>query len=441
MKANIKFRNLILSKDLYLESRVQYKRSILTGLASLLMASIGLYYCSLNVITGGNLNFLIYLFLFLIALLAFYVNRVGKQIFASTIILSTSFVIVFYFSSVESSKTGVYLFYINNTLAAFALLGYEKRKLALLYSILSIIAFQLAYIDVFNLYDYDLLSDEFVRTFFKVNFVSSMLATTLIVYFLMNVNYHSENVLKESENKLREKNDMLRKANDELDRFVYSTSHDLKAPLSSILGLVNIAEKSKDLQETSQYLQMMKERISTMDGFIKDITDYSRNNRAGISTEQIALLDLVEEVLNEYSYLEGMTEIQTKFDIPPDLIISSDRTRLKIIISNLINNSIKYRDNNRNPLIEVTANKEADKIILKIRDNGQGIKAEQLPKIFDMFYRASENSKGSGLGLYIVKEAVEKLGAKISVSSDYGKGTSFSIEIPNKPRLPISQIS
>jgi signal transduction histidine kinase len=438
MKANIKLRDLILSKNIYLETWSQYKRSILTGLVIMLAASIGLYYSVLNVLTGINIYLLFYVSLFLISTLSFYLNRIGKQILASGLILTITYIIVFYFSSLESTKTGVYLYYLTSSIGAFALLGYEKRKLAILYCIANLIAFQLAYLDVFQLYDENILTDEFTRTFFTVNFISSMLASVLIVYFLMNINFHSEKSLKESENTLRDKNQMLRKANDELDRFVYSTSHDLKAPLSSILGLVNIAEKSTDREELAQYLDMMKDRIHTMDGFIRDITDYSRNNRVGISTEKILLKEFIDEIIQEHSFAEGITDIVAVVEIANDLKINTDKSRLKIIINNLINNSIKYRHPHRNLLISVSALPGIDAISIQISDNGQGIKSEHHTKIFDMFYRASENSKGSGLGLYIVKEAIVKLGGKIEVNSDYGIGTSFAIEIPNKPPLPVS---
>jgi len=438
MKANIKLRDLILSKNIYLETRSQYKRSILTGLAIMLAACIGLYYSVLNILTGINIYLLFYISLFLISVLSFYINRIGKQILASGLILAYTYIIVFYFSSLESTKTGVYLYYLTSSISAFALLGYEKRKLAILYCIANLIAFQLAHLDVFQLYDENILTEEFTRNYFTVNFISSMLASVLIVYFLMNINFHSEKSLKESENTLRDKNEMLRKANDELDRFVYSTSHDLKAPLSSILGLVNIAEKSKDREELAQYLNMMKDRIHTMDGFISDITDYSRNNRVGISTETINLKELIDEIINHHSFAEGITDVQAVVDIAPDLNISTDKSRMKIVINNLINNSIKYRHQQRKLLISISSSSIKDNVFIQISDNGQGIKSEHLPKIFDMFYRASENSKGSGLGLYIVKEAIDKLGGKIEVNSDYGIGTSFTIEIPNKPPLPVS---
>ena len=430
MKADFKLRGLILSKNIYLETRSAYKRSILTGLTMMLAACIGIYYSVLDILTGISIFLYVYLALIFISVLAFYLNRIGKQILASGLILTVTFVLVFYFSSLESTKTGVYLYYITSSIGAFALLGYEKRKLAILYCIANLIAFQLAYIDVFHIYDETLLTENSENTYFTINFISSNFASILIIYFLMNINFHSEKYLKESENTLRDKNQMLRKANDELDRFVYSTSHDLKAPLSSVLGLINLSEKIEDRNELLKYFEMMKGRIATMENFINDITDYSRNSRLEVKVEPIKLFDLVHEIFSNHSFFDGVKEINPSINIDKDLTIRTDIERLKIILNNLINNSIKYRNLQTENLIRLSAEIKGDDAFISIEDNGIGIEEAHIEKIFDMFYRASELSKGSGLGLYIVKETIDKLGGKISVKSNLGQGTSFTVQLP-----------
>jgi signal transduction histidine kinase len=108
-----------------------------------------------------------------------------------------------------------------------------------------------------------------------------------------------------------------------------------------------------------------------------------------------------------------------------------DKTRLRIILSNLINNSIKYQDvrkSHRSITIGIRSSSNEHSIC--VRDNGIGIATEHLAKVFDMFYRASENSSGSGLGLFITQEAVEKIGGTITVESKIGEGTSFTVKLP-----------
>ena len=113
-------------------------------------------------------------------------------------------------------------------------------------------------------------------------------------------------------------------------------------------------------------------------------------------------------------------------------IISSDPERLQTIISNLISNAIKYHDYSQHePVIKVTMDKTSDGVLLNISDNGKGIDEKYLPKIFNMFYRANTESKGSGLGLYLTKDALDHIDSKIEVTSVVGVGTSFKIYLKN----------
>jgi PAS domain S-box-containing protein len=236
---------------------------------------------------------------------------------------------------------------------------------------------------------------------------------------------------KNAEEKILLQNELLAKTNSELDRFVYSTSHDLRAPLSSMLGLITIAERTEDPEEVVTCLKMMKARIVTLEVFIKEIIDYSRNSRLGIKQETVRLYPLVQEIVENLRFTEGAENIFVRYNISPDLNIVTDEARLKVIINNLIGNSIKYSDiSKENPFISIDASKNEERVLIMIEDNGIGIDQVHQPKIFDMFYRASEKSDGSGLGLYIVKETIEKLSGKVEVDSARGKGTTFLIHLP-----------
>jgi len=239
---------------------------------------------------------------------------------------------------------------------------------------------------------------------------------------------------KMAEQQIRLQNDLLAKANEELDRCVYSASHDLRAPLSSLMGLISVAEKTGNTEEIMLCLDMMKKRVLTMENFIREITDYSRNSRLGIDLKEVNVRKLVQGIVESLRFTNGAERIKVNLNVLPELEFLTDANRLKVIVNNLVANAIKYHDHAKeDPFIEVTAKQDVDQYILSVKDNGTGIGCEHQEKIFNMFYRASEKSEGSGLGLYIVKETLTKLTGKITVQSQRGEGSTFVISLPLHP--------
>ena len=237
---------------------------------------------------------------------------------------------------------------------------------------------------------------------------------------------------KKAEEEIRKKNVQLAKTNEELDRFVYSASHDMRAPLSSLLGLIHLSEKTNQPEELHLYLSMMKERIKTMEGFIREVTDYSRNTRLDITPSEIILKPLLREIANALAYSVENKKVRLLWHVPADLIMTTDASRLKVVLNNLISNAYKYHDQKKSErFIKISAGRMDGKTWIHIEDNGIGIAPEHQHRIFDMFYRASETSEGSGLGLYIVKETLQKLGGTISVSSEPEQGATFSFSVPD----------
>jgi signal transduction histidine kinase len=263
---------------------------------------------------------------------------------------------------------------------------------------------------------------------FVFNYFISLTISVLIVYFQMNLNKASEDDLIQKEIFASQKNSELQKVNEELDRFVYSVSHDLRSPLSSILGLINIARLTEDRHELNEILSMIKGRVNSQDHFIREIIDYSRNARTETTIEPINLYQLIDEVILSLKYHSEADRIEFRNLVPPNLIIHSDHIRLRVIISNLVGNSIKYHDYYKaKPFIEVRADPEG---AISVEDNGSGMSVHHQEKIFQMFYRGSDKSTGSGLGLFITREAVTKLGGQISVKSTHGEGSVFRVVIP-----------
>jgi signal transduction histidine kinase len=235
------------------------------------------------------------------------------------------------------------------------------------------------------------------------------------------------------EKKLSEQNQELEQTNQELDRFVYSVSHDLSAPLKSILGLVNIGRLTKDSDDQLSYFAKIESSVRKLEVFINEVLDYSKNKRLDTVQEQFKLKDLCTEILDNLKYIEEFRNVKIDLNGLADQEITNDKTRLKIILNNILTNAVKYQKRipGHQHLVKVSSLQKSNKFLIDIEDNGEGIHPDVQAKIFNMFFRGHHRSNGSGLGLYIAKEAAEKIGGNISVRSEYGKGATFTLELNN----------
>jgi len=228
------------------------------------------------------------------------------------------------------------------------------------------------------------------------------------------------------------KNEELKKINSELDNFVYSISHDLRSPLLSIKGILNLVFKTSDLDEKSSgLLRTAENSVNRLDETIQEILDYSRNSRLGISNELVDLHKMVTDICTDLKYAVPRNFI-FKYALSEDTFsVNTDRSRLNTVLKNIIGNSVKYlRKDIDNPNVEIESRFEGDNLVISIKDNGEGIATDNLPKVFDMFYRASKSSSGSGLGLYICKEIIQKMQGQIHLDSVFQNGTTVNIRIP-----------
>ena len=240
--------------------------------------------------------------------------------------------------------------------------------------------------------------------------------------------------LKQAKVALEESNRELRSTNSALDQFVYTASHDLKAPLGSISGLLKIFRMDKDESRREQYIDKIEQSVTKLENFISDIVAYSRNSRQELKLEEIDLRQIIQDLIEELRYMPNADRVEIEQKAQGPIALYTDKSRLEAILKNLLSNAIAYADLDKDQpkvVIEVQEARQYLKII--VSDNGLGIEKEHLHKIFDMFYRASEGGDGSGIGLFIVKEAIDKIGGQIQVESTPQEGTSFYISIPVKP--------
>jgi hypothetical protein len=238
------------------------------------------------------------------------------------------------------------------------------------------------------------------------------------------INLHDITGRKQAEEKLQ-------KANNELDQFIYKTSHDLRAPLLSALGLVELAEKDPE-KDHHDYLRMIKMSLNKLDNFIEDINSFYRNEKLAIRNERINFDDIVKGELGQLTNFYNADHVKVNYNLNRISDLYSDSMRIRTILTNVISNALKYSDKVKDEsFININIQVTPDECLMKIEDNGIGIRQQYMGNIFDIFYRADENAKGSGLGLYIVKDTIDKLGGHVQVFSEYGKGTTFTISVPN----------
>jgi signal transduction histidine kinase len=205
----------------------------------------------------------------------------------------------------------------------------------------------------------------------------------------------------------------------------------MRAPLTSLLGLIEVMKLEKG-DNYMDRLNMMQDVVQRLDEFIRDIVDYSYNTHSEPRQEDVDLESIIAESFRSIQHLPYCNRIKTQIDVRQCVPFRSDPRRIKVILGNLLSNAVKYQNlREPEPFINVSVVVDEKVGTIEVSDNGVGIGDSHQDKIFKMFYVASDQSGGSGLGLYIVRETVNKFGGAISFTSTLGKGTKFKVEIPN----------
>lgn len=241
-----------------------------------------------------------------------------------------------------------------------------------------------------------------------------------------------EKLKKEAEVVLKTRNEELQKVNMELDNFVYSVSHNLRGPLMSVVGLLNLAKILNKDNEMDGLHGMMRSSLSKLDDTLKDIVEYSQNSRNDITRDKIDWSSLLESSFAGVEYLCPSGQLIRSQTLQTEVVFFTDIKRLEVIFNNLLENAVRYRTKTGTLQISVDVRTSDESAVIILKDNGIGIGKDILPDIYTMFYRGTEESQGSGLGLYIVKEIVDKLKGAITITSAAGEGTTVTLTIPNK---------
>lgn len=236
---------------------------------------------------------------------------------------------------------------------------------------------------------------------------------------------------------IKKREQALIESNQHLDQVFYKTTHDLKAPLRSVLGLIRLAENASDEQRL-EYITLIKRSLLKLDVYLDEINDFFKGERLEIKREKIELKDLISEEIDNLRGFHETERIDIALAVNQQVDFYSDVFRVKTIVTNLISNAMKYADFSKAaPRISVEVEVNALLCTVRIQDNGIGIEPQYQTKIFDRFFRATGQSYGNGIGLFIVKDTVQRLNGSINVSSMKDVGTTFTVEIPNQPSKTI----
>lgn len=381
---------------------------------------------------GNSYQSLLNLILAVHYLLVFLFNRAGIHLFAKIFLFFITILHVFLSASTFGYAGNLHFIYIPVIFATILTFDKTEAKSVIFLFSMILLAFLVLILTDFSLFLSPQVTFAQQRAISWISIYLGIVGSIVVSYFYIDRFTKQTHLVKKANELLQTKFDELQKLNTELDRFVYSISHDLKAPISSVLGLVYLGKRASDLAEAHQYFDLQDKSLRKLNGFIADIMDYSRNNRTEL---QLQAIDFEGEIAN---MLEMQADHRPEHQVKSSFVVSqatpfiNDRHRLLVVLNNLVSNAFRYYNPYQpHSWVKVVVEVAPKESTIVISDNGIGIGREHLPRIFDMFYRATDRATGSGLGLYIVKEVINKLGGTIQVESVEGHGTTFTITIPN----------
>ncbi|HET8859675.1 HAMP domain-containing sensor histidine kinase [Marivirga sp.] len=367
-----------------------------------------------------------------IFIITFLVNEKRFHLCAKFIFVVCGTGYIFVYAALIPKSIGAYLVFFPIIALVFLIFSNEERH----YKYFSV-AYVLILLFILEITNYQPFGEMNVTqgksegSSFYVNMLISVFGMVFSMYNMDIINKKIDEVRLATLKELEQKNNELELANDELDHFVYSASHDLKAPLLSILGLINIAKYEVKENSILEYFLRIENRVQRLTQFIKEVIEISKNTRTEVKVEAVDLKELLDNIIENNNYIEGVKNIHFKKDINLNVPIPTDKSRLEVILNNLISNAIKYMDKNkRQKKIIIVASETTTHFEISIKDNGIGIPKDQQHRVFDMFYRGAQSREGSGLGLYIVQNMVFKFGGNINFHSEEGEGTVFTISLP-----------
>ncbi len=236
--------------------------------------------------------------------------------------------------------------------------------------------------------------------------------------------------LANSKKKIVEQNDSLQAINAGLDKFVFNLTHDLRSPLVSLVGLIDVIVEETDVEQIKTYTLLMKDSLVKQDLFINEMMAFIKSKDLGFIKKECSLAVIVDNVITQNHYRNDGKKIQFYKEVELNNI-DGDALKLQVVLNNLVSNSIKYSDAKKeSQWVKVKTYQLKNDAVIEVEDNGLGIRQKDQERIFDKFYLSGNNKRSSGIGLYLVKDAVTQMSGRIEVNSELGLYSKFIISIP-----------
>jgi signal transduction histidine kinase len=262
-------------------------------------------------------------------------------------------------------------------------------------------------------------------------FVADVIITLVIIISSLSYAWVMIHNLNKSNAKIVEQNDHLQVINAGLDKFVFNITHDLRSPLVALIGLIDLIDEETDQAQIKVYMLMMKESLEKQDNFINEMLTFIKSKHTGLVKKECQLELIIDNVIAQNHNRNGGRAIQFIKEIKLNEI-HSDSLKLQVILNNLVSNSIKYADPKKDSQwVKIATYQNNGSAVIEVEDNGLGIRPQDKERIFDKFYLYGANKRSSGLGLYLVKDAVTQMEGRIEVRSEIGKFSCFTITIPS----------
>ncbi len=427
------------------ESIFKNKRNILFSQITFFSSATSVFYFGVLAFSGDFRVSILGLMMAAVLLSAYFLNEAGHHRISKVLALTLGNLAFLVYSIVAPASVAMFVFFFPLITASVLIFNRSENWLRITFSLASIgsivMALSLRFWGV-RVPEFEVARPEFV---FMLNVGLSILMTAGFVYLMMRLNEDVEAKLRRLAEEVKQKNADLQRTNEQLDRFVYSASHDIKLPVIAIKGLANLA-RAEGADETSlTYFKRIENQADKLGAFLLEMLEYTRNGKTGLRLEKVNLTQLVDDVIEGLSHLENAQRVEFKKFIRIEGEVMIDRIRFMVILNNLISNAIKFHNYNlENPWIKIMISRVDTNIQVLVADNGLGIHDKFRDKVFEMFFRApslssleteepgliSASPLGTGLGLYIVKETVEKMNGRIMLSSTEGEGACFRIDLP-----------
>lgn len=309
----------------------------------------------------------------------------------------------------------------------------EARFFVVAYSIqfLSFLIFTLAYIDVLQ---------TSALVFYSINIacaieiiVFSLALAGKVKGFIIERDKLKDKANKVLEEKVKERTLELEERNKQLDVFVYKASHDIRGPLNSIIGLTNLALQEEESSKATEYFQYINTTSIRLSKMVEDLLSIGRVKDIEIKKGDVNLTTVITTILSSLIHYPGFERLKIKVAFPEVCMLYTDETLVYSVLQNIIENAIKYMDTTKEEsFLLINFSEEEGIVRLDFEDNGLGISNESKAHIFEMFYKVNNNSSGTGLGLYLTRLSIEKLGGSIDFISEDKKGTTFVLYFNKK---------